>query len=147
MRALLSPVLFLSLLVLALAAQGCNTYSYVDLDLKTSPLFNTAQYGRVNTCQVFVTGGTTDDFTLQAGAPGNCRNRDPATGRIAKVNYSTFADSGSSLTFTLHLFGSVKDESCDMGHASTTVTVDGGKTVSGTITVDYANPPFTNDCP
>jgi len=144
MRALLTRSLLLSLLPLALASQGCNTYSYVDLDLKTSPLFNTAQYGRVNTCQVFVTGGATDDFTLDFAT---CKGRDPATGRIAKVQYSTFADSGSSLTFTLHLFGSVKDASCDMGHAATTVTVDGGKTVAGAITVDYANPPSDPNCP
>jgi hypothetical protein len=144
MKTLLTKVLWLSLLPLALAAQGCNTYSYVDLDLKTAPLFNGANYGRVNTCQVFVTGGATDEFTLDFAT---CKGRDPATGRIGKILYSTFADSGSSVTFTLHLWGSVKDPSCDMGHASTTVTVEGAKTVASMITVDYANPPVTTDCP
>jgi len=144
MKRLLTPLLFASCLPLAGAMQGCNTYSYVDLDLKTSPLFGISAYGRVNTCQVFVSGGASDDFTLPFEV---CKGRDPATGRIAKVNYSTFADSGSTLTFTLRLFGSVKDDSCDMGHASTQVTVDGGKTVSGMITVDYANPPANTNCP
>jgi hypothetical protein len=92
-----------------------------------------------------VTGGATDSFTLDYAA---CHKHDAATGSIGngKVQYSTFADSGSSLTFTLRLFGTLESDSCEIGHGATTLTVDGGKTVAGTVTAPYSGPAPTQIC-
>jgi hypothetical protein len=142
MKRLAAKLLFLSLLPLALASQGCSTYSYFDLDLKEGAGFDTVTYGRVNSCQVFVTGAVTDSFPLKYEV---CHHNSNTT-EIGKIQYSTFADSGSSLTFTLRLFGTETSDSCEIGHGATTLTVDGGKTVPGTIVVPYSGPPATQVC-
>jgi hypothetical protein len=144
MRRLASKLLFLSLLPLALASQGCNTYSYFDLDLKTKePEFTPVAYGRVVTCRMFVTGAVTETFSLDYAA---CHLRNQSTGEIGRIQYATFADSGSSLTFTLRLFGTTESESCLIGHGETTLTVDGGKTVMGEVNAAYDNPPAAQGC-
>lgn len=139
MSRLVSRLLVLSLLPLALASQGCSTYSYFDVDMKLGTDFNTVAIGRIFSCHVFVTGAASDNFTL----PYNkCHAIDPATRDIGKVQYSTFADSGD-VVFTLRLFEKMESTPCELGSGSTTLAVQSAKTVAGTLTV----PTLEMGCP
>jgi hypothetical protein len=133
MKKLAGTLLFVSSLLLIVVAQGCNTYSYFDVEMKLGTAYNTVAIGRINSCHVFVTGGSADDFTLPYA---NCHTIDPGTRNVGKFQYATFADSGSAVTFTLHLFEKVESAECELGTGSTTLTVEGGKTVAGSLTVD-----------
>ena len=139
MKRLLSRALFLSLLPLALAAQGCSTYSYFDIDMKLGTDFNIVAIGRINSCHVFVTGAATDDFTLSYNT---CHTIDTATRDIGTVQYSTFADAGN-VTFTLRLFERMESTGCEIGTGATTLGVQSAKTVMGTLTV----PTLEAGCP
>jgi predicted small secreted protein len=126
---LLAPLLFL--------VQGCNTYSYFDIDLKLGAGFNTVTKGQIHDCHVFVTGAASDDFHVDAA---KCQNVDPATLLMDKIEYSTFADAGN-ITFTLKLFKGLGEmTACEMGEAGTTLAVQSGKTIAGSISVPYAMP-------
>jgi hypothetical protein len=129
-------------LLLALSAGGCNSYSYVDLDLQTGAGFSIVTIGDVSNCHVFVTGATTDDFTLSTAV---CHSIDTATGEIAKIQYSTFADSGS-VTFTLKLFqGGQEVDGCLIGNVAATIPIESGKTTPLTVLKAPYNPP--SNCP
>jgi hypothetical protein len=136
----LSPRLLalLALLPLALAAQACSNYSYIDLDIKLGSGFNTVTINQIEVCHMFVTGAATDDFQLDAGL---CKTTSPATGDMGMFEYSTFADSGS-LTFTLKLFEYPESNAaCQIGVGSTTVTIPGsGTRTTGTLTVPFMGP-------
>ncbi|HET6149017.1 MAG TPA: hypothetical protein VFH68_15875 [Polyangia bacterium] len=139
MKRLVSRALFLSLLPLAVASQGCSTYSYFDIDMKLGVDFNIVAIGRINSCHMFVTGAATDDFTLSYSA---CHTIDTAARDIGKIQYSTLADSGN-LTFTLVLFERMESEACKLGTGAVTLGIDSGKTVAGTLTV----PTLEAGCP
>jgi hypothetical protein len=133
----LRRLLWLGLLPLAAMSPACNTYSYFDLDMKVGSGFDTVMIGRILSCHVFVGGATTDDFTLDYA---KCHTINAGTQDIGKIQYSTFADSGSNVIFTLRLFEKVESDACELGHGSTTLTVDSGKTVAGTVTAPYIGP-------
>jgi hypothetical protein len=127
----------LALLPLALAAQACNSYSYVDLDIKLAPPgFTTTTIGQIEICHMFVTGATTDDFQLD---PGLCKTTSPATLDMGMLEYSTF-DSGN-ITFTLKLFQYPESNAaCQIGLGTTTVSVGSGARATGTLTASYMGP-------
>jgi len=139
MSRLASKLLFLSLLPLALALQGCNTYSYFDIDMMLGTDFNVVAIGRINSCHVFVTGATSDDFTLPYA---KCHTINTATRDVGKIQYATFADSGN-VTFTLRLFERMESTACELGTGAVTLAVDSGKTAIGTLTV----PTLEAGCP
>jgi hypothetical protein len=139
MKRLVRRALFLSLLPLAVATQGCSTYSYFDLDLKLGTGFDIVNTGRINSCHMFVTGAATDDFTLSYNT---CHTIDTGAREIGKIQYSTFADSGN-VTFTLLLFERMESAACELGSGAVTLPVDSGKTTIGTLTV----PTLETGCP
>jgi hypothetical protein len=127
---------FLALLPLVVSVQACNTYSYFDVDMKLGTGFDVVAIGRIFSCHMFVTGAATDDFTLDYVT---CHNINPGTRDIGKIQYSTFADSGS-LTFTLRLFEKMESDACQIGVGATTLAVDKSKTVAGDLTAPYTPP-------
>ena len=133
---------FLALLPLAgvvLLAQGCSNYSYFDVDLKLGDGFNTVvQTGNITKCHVFVRGAATDDFLIDDSICLNS-NKLASTKELGKVRYSTLADSGD-VTFTLRLFHLMETDACELGHAATTLTINSGNTVAGTISVPLMGP-------
>jgi hypothetical protein len=134
--------LALLLLPLAFATQACNTYSYLDVDLTVGTGFETSTTtGLITNCHVFVTGAAKDDFALEVA---DCR-ADPGTKEIKKLQYSTFADSGT-LTFQLRLFEKgFQSDGCEIGNGMQSVTIDPGKTSALTVVKADYHPPGT--CP
>jgi len=139
MKRLVRAALFLSLLPLVLASQGCSNYSYFDIDMKLGVDFNVVAIGRIFSCHMFVTGAATDDFTLSYNT---CHTIDTGAREIGKIQYSTLADSGN-LNFNLRLFERMESEACQLGSGTTTLAIDSGKTVAGTLTV----PTLEAGCP
>ena len=138
-RWIVLPILTLAL---ALATQACSTYSYYDLDLQVGTGFETsATTGLVTNCHLFVSGADNTDFELfDRVCPINA-----STHEIKKIQYSSFADSGS-LTFTLRLFElGFEADGCEIGHGAITIPVVSGKTVP--LMVLKANHQDPGTCP
>jgi hypothetical protein len=137
-----SPLLALLPLTLALSLQACGNYTYIDLDLKVGTGFSTVNNARIKTCHMYVTGASNEDFNIVAAnsTDGTCPPVNATTSSFGKIDYSTLADSGN-VTFTLKLFeGLGQQAGCLLGQGATTVAVDPGKTVIGTVTVPYMGP-------
>ena len=129
----------LLLLPAALVTQACNTYSYLDVDLQVGAGFETSTTtGLITNCHVFVTGAAKDDFALEVA---DCRVPDPSTHEIKRIQYSTFADSGT-VTFQLRLFEKgFQSDGCEIGNGMQSVTIDSGKPSPLTVVkADYHAP-------
>jgi hypothetical protein len=129
-----------ALLLLAFGAGACSSYSYYDLDLTFGNGFNFNNISTIADCHLLVSGAATDSIQLD---PGQCRIS--TAGEYGKVEYSTFADSGS-ITFTLNAFQKpANNPNCELGEGS--ITLEAGTAVrrSGTVTAVTTTP--ASPCP
>jgi hypothetical protein len=129
---LLKRLFLLAAVPLALAGAGCNTYSYLNIDMKIDPSFPSLAESTVTACRVFVSGAATDSFPLSDDVcpPPSTSNRL----EIGIVDYSTFADSGN-VTFLLKLYnGTMQTDACLVGSGTTSLAISSGKIVAGTLT-------------
>lgn len=129
---LLKRLFLLAAVPLALAGAGCNTYSYLNVDMKVDPSFPSLAESTVTSCRVFVSGAASDSFPL---ADTVCPPA-PTTNRleIGIVDYSTFADSGN-VTFLLKMYnGTQQTDTCLVGSGTTSVAISSGKIATGMLT-------------
>lgn len=129
--------LALSLVAGALAASGCNTYHYYDVDIKFGDITE-PQAGVLQLCHLDVSGAASDSVNL----PSTSLN-DPTTvcpiahnwPDMGQFEFATFADSGS-ITFTITAYKDTvrsQDNLCTTG--SVTLNASSQITHQGTITM------------
>lgn len=125
-----------ALLLLAFGGAACSSYSYYDLDLKWGTGFDVTKIGSIVSCHLVVTGAASDDISLTRAA---CLGS--PSGDIGKVEYSTFADSGS-ITFTLQGFQYPESNpNCKLGEGSTTLEAAKAVRITGTVTATAMTQP------
>jgi hypothetical protein len=153
MKTTLSSMLKRMLLVAALpllAGAGCDTYSYINIDVSLSttstvPFTRTSAFA-IQQCHMVVSGAITDSFDLDSSVcpPPQTTTSNPF--EIGTIDYSTFADSGN-VTFTLNVFDSVGEKpECQVGTGSTTVAIVSGKVASGVLSVAGSSTPPAASC-
>jgi hypothetical protein len=134
-RASMKLLPLFALVLLACGAGACSSYSYYDLDLKFGTGFDIPTINSINTCHLIVSGAANDDIVLE---PGRCSTE--TTGEYGKVEYSTFADSGS-ITFTLNAFlFPESNANCKLGEGSLTLSAGPAVRMSGTVMATKTTP-------
>jgi hypothetical protein len=132
-----------ALVLLALGAGACSSYSYYDLDLKWGTGFDFTKISTIVDCHLLVSGAANDDITLQSAAlTQQTKVCSTATaGDLGTVEYSTFADSGN-ITFTLTAFAfPAANPNCKLGEGSITLAAAKGVRMTGTVTATASPAP------
>jgi hypothetical protein len=129
----------LALLGLVLAAGGCNTYKYFDIDVSFDPQstgmgFDSTDVAQISSCRITVSGADSATSDLR-----NCPPPPNSTApfEVGQFEYSTFASSGA-LTFTVVTYtGLGLTDACKNGEGATLpIPVTGMTTITGKLVIE-----------
>jgi hypothetical protein len=134
----------LGLVALALAAGGCNTYKYFDVDVAFDPLtFDSTDVRTISTCLVTVSGADNKQGELKDCPPGS--NTAPL--EVGVFEFSTFADSGT-MTFKVDTYTSKGlTDNCKNGSGMVSIPVTSATTITGTLQIAKTGPGCLNTTP
>lgn len=126
--------LLFGLLFASLAATGCHTYKYFDVNVTLDPnTFSSNEAFRIHTCHVFVSGQDNTSFYISKRCPPPSNDADPYN--IGTFEFSSFAESGSN-TFRMTVFENLGEKpQCLLGEGMVTVEVTGAMTLPADLKV------------
>ncbi len=133
----MKPWLALSVMAGTLAAAGCNTYHYYDIDIKFGTITE-PEAGVLQLCQLDVSGAASHSASLPSSSIGDPTTVCPIAHNwpdLGRFEFATFADSGS-ITFTIKAYkdtARTDDNLCTTG--SLTMTATSQITQQGTMTM------------
>jgi hypothetical protein len=134
----------LGMLALALAAGGCNTYKYFDIDVSFDPLtFDSTDVATISICRVTVSGADNGQFEIANCPPHSVT----APLEVGPFEYSSFADSGT-MTFKVDTFTSKgQTDNCKNGFGMVPIPVTSATTITGTLQIAKTGPGCLNTTP
>jgi len=125
-------------LVLALAATGCNTYKYFDIDVSFDPQstgmgFDSTDVAQISSCRITVSGADSATSDLRDCPPPPAST---APFEVGQFEYSTFASSGT-MTFTVVTYtGAGQMDACKNGSGTVSIPVSGMTTIAGKLVIE-----------
>jgi hypothetical protein len=123
---------------LVLAAGGCNTYKYFDIDVSFDPDstgtgFDSTEVAQISTCRITVSGADSATSDLR-----NCPPPPTSTApfEVGPFEYSSFASSGT-MTFTVVTYtGLGQMDACKNGLGTVSIPVTGLTTIPGKLVIE-----------